>query len=139
MTHCHGYRSAAVARAGPLRTIGLDAEPAQALPAKVLARIALPAELATVTELAATDPTTAFDRVLFCAKEAVFKAWYPLTRTGLGFSGAEITLRPAGGLEIIFRCETPVEVRNLTWSGRWGIEGGLTLVGVWASEESPSR
>ncbi|MDR0783904.1 MAG: 4'-phosphopantetheinyl transferase superfamily protein, partial [Propionibacteriaceae bacterium] len=79
MTHCHGYRAAVVARAGPLRTIGIDAEPAQALPAKVLARIALPAELVAVTELAATDPTTAFDRVLFCAKEAVFKAWYPLT------------------------------------------------------------
>src|SRR5918999_5953188 len=36
MTHCAGYRAAAVARAGEVRSVGIDAEPHAALPAEVL-------------------------------------------------------------------------------------------------------
>ena len=31
-----------------------------------------------------------WDRILFCAKEATYKAWYPLTRRWLGFEDAHI-------------------------------------------------
>src|ERR671910_144684 len=42
LTHCDGYRGAAVARATDLASLGIDAEPHDALPAGILARVSLP-------------------------------------------------------------------------------------------------
>ncbi|MDQ3762428.1 MAG: 4'-phosphopantetheinyl transferase superfamily protein [Actinomycetota bacterium] len=94
MTHCTGYRAAAVAHHYNLRTLGIDAEPHQPLPAGVLEAIALDDERYSLSELAAADRATCWDRVLFCAKESVYKAWFPLTRTWLGFEDAIVTINP---------------------------------------------
>jgi 4'-phosphopantetheinyl transferase EntD len=94
MTHCGGYRAAAVARSCDLRTLGIDAEPHQPLPAGVLNTIALDEERNNLSELAAADSATCWDRILFCAKEAVYKAWFPLTRRWLGFEDAHVTINP---------------------------------------------
>ena len=45
-----------------------------------------------------------WDRILFCAKEATYKAWYPVTRRWLGFEDAHIVFdvdegATAGGFE----------------------------------------
>jgi 4'-phosphopantetheinyl transferase EntD len=92
ITHCAGYCAAAAARTQDLLTIGLDAEPNAALPGGVLELISLPAERARLRELAATAPAISWDRLLFCAKEAVYKAWFPLTGQWLGFADADITI-----------------------------------------------
>jgi 4'-phosphopantetheinyl transferase EntD len=94
MTHCGGYRAAALARSHDLRTLGIDAEPHQPLPAGVLAVIALDEERDNLSELAAADSATCWDRILFCAKETVYKACFPLTRSWLGFSDAAVTINP---------------------------------------------
>lgn len=94
MTHCAGYRAAAVARSEDLCTVGIDAEPHQALPAGVLAMVALDEEQDTLRQLAAADPATCWDRILFCAKESVYKAWFPLMRDWLGFEDAAVTIIP---------------------------------------------
>jgi 4'-phosphopantetheinyl transferase EntD len=44
LTHCSGYRAAAVARSDLIRALGIDAEPNTSLPAGVLDTIALPEE-----------------------------------------------------------------------------------------------
>ena len=44
MTHCAGYRAAALVRAADLASLGIDAEPHGPLPEGVLRRVALPAE-----------------------------------------------------------------------------------------------
>ena len=92
ITHCAGYCAAAVARAQDLLTVGLDAEPNAPLPGGVLELVSLPAERARLRELAAASPGIAWDRLLFCAKEAVYKAWFPLTGQWLGFADADITI-----------------------------------------------
>jgi 4'-phosphopantetheinyl transferase EntD len=92
MTHCAGYRAAAVARSCEIRALGIDAEPHAALPAEVLQTIAVPEEHQTLISLARSVPQTCWDRVLFCAKEAVYKAWFPLTRQWLGFADVTITI-----------------------------------------------
>jgi 4'-phosphopantetheinyl transferase EntD len=94
MTHCAGYRAAAVARSCDLRALGIDAEPHQPLPSGVLDAIALDVEKDSLSELAAVDRTTCWDRLLFSAKEAVYKAWFPLTRSWLGFDDAAVTINP---------------------------------------------
>ncbi|MGH3833192.1 MAG: 4'-phosphopantetheinyl transferase family protein [Pseudonocardiaceae bacterium] len=94
MTHCAGYRAAAVARSRDLRTLGIDAEPHLPLPAGVLGVIARDEERERLSELAAADNATCWDRILFCAKEAVYKAWFPLTHRWLGFEHATVTINP---------------------------------------------
>ncbi|MGA7134228.1 MAG: 4'-phosphopantetheinyl transferase, partial [Mycobacterium sp.] len=87
LTHCAGYRGAVVGRDGAVRSVGVDAEPHDVLPDGVLDAISLPAERA---ELAALPSGLHWDRILFCAKEATYKAWFPLTKRWLGFEDAHI-------------------------------------------------
>jgi 4'-phosphopantetheinyl transferase EntD len=94
MTHCAGYRAAAVAHSRDFRALGIDAEPHEPLPAGVLEIIALEHERGSLSELAAADSATCWDRILFCAKETLYKAWFPLTRRWLGFEDAAVTIHP---------------------------------------------
>src|SRR5206468_2745795 len=51
ITHCAGYRAAAVSSARDMITIGLDAEPDQVLPDGVLNAISLPGERSRLRDL----------------------------------------------------------------------------------------
>jgi 4'-phosphopantetheinyl transferase EntD len=127
MTHCTGYRAAAVAPATALCTLGIDAEPHEPLPAGVLPVISLAPERAGIEALAAGHPGVHWDRLLFCAKESVYKAWFPVTRRWLGFGDAEISLRPDGtfGARILL-ADPPLA----GFSGRWIARDGLLLTAV---------
>ncbi|MBL1068560.1 4'-phosphopantetheinyl transferase superfamily protein [Streptomyces sp. 7-21] len=95
MTHCLGYRGAAVARTDALASVGIDAEPDEPLPNEgLLEVISLPEERPALKELAARWPGVSWERLLFSAKESVYKAWFPLTRAWLDFEEAAVTLRP---------------------------------------------
>ncbi|SNT48614.1 4'-phosphopantetheinyl transferase EntD (siderophore biosynthesis) [Asanoa hainanensis] len=91
ITHCAGYRAAAVARAVDLAGVGIDAEPHGPLPDGVADVVAGPDELAM---LARARPGTHWDRVLFSAKESIYKVWYPLTGRWLGFEDVHLAIDP---------------------------------------------
>ncbi|MGW1259836.1 4'-phosphopantetheinyl transferase family protein [Streptomyces sp. NPDC002513] len=97
MTHCVGFAGAAVARATDLASLGIDAEPHDVQPDGVLEAIALPPGRALIGRLAREQPSVCWDRLLFCAKKAVYKTWFPLTRRWLDFDEALIDLRIAAG------------------------------------------
>jgi 4'-phosphopantetheinyl transferase EntD len=113
ITHCATYRACAVALARDVRAVGIDAEPHAPLPDGVLAAIASAGEQRA---LAAHGAGVCWDRVLFSAKESVFKAWYPLTGQALAFEQAEVRIDPLRGT---FTARLPVggPVRELR--GRW--------------------
>jgi 4'-phosphopantetheinyl transferase EntD len=91
ITHCDGYRAAAVARSTDILTLGIDAEPHDRLPDGVLdAILATDAERAALAELALRAPDIHWDRLFFSAKETVYKAWYPYHRRFLSFQEAEL-------------------------------------------------
>lgn len=98
MTHCVGYRAAVVARSADVVTVGVDAEPHEALPPEVLDTVTLPEERGQLARLAATRPGVHWDRLLFSAKEAVYKSWYPLTRSWLDFDEASIAFDGGVGI-----------------------------------------
>lgn len=127
MTHCDGYRACALARAATVRTVGLDAEPDLPLPDGVLRMVSLPPERDMLDELAAGTPGPAWDRLLFCAKEAVYKAWYPLAGRWLDFSEAAVTFDPDGTFQARLLVPGPhVDGRELTaFTGRWTRAHGL--------------
>ena len=131
MTHCDGYRAAVLARTSDLASIGLDAEPNLPLPDGVEKTIALTAELNHVAELARSQPGVCWDRLLFCAKEAVYKAWFPVTRRWLGFEQAQITFCADGSATdgtFAARIMVPGPIEG--FSGRWLCAGRhiLTLI-----------
>jgi enterobactin synthetase component D / holo-[acyl-carrier protein] synthase len=98
ITHCTGYRAAAVALTRDVASLGVDAEPNEALPDHgMLKLIALDTERARLAELAADSPGTCWDRLLFSAKESVYKTWFPLARSWLGFESADIVIDPEEG------------------------------------------
>lgn len=97
MTHCDGYRAAAVARRAAVAAVGVDAEPNVPVPGGVLELIALPEERETLARLTAADSSVAWDRLLFSAKESVFKAWFPLTGRWLDFRECVIVPHPYRG------------------------------------------
>lgn len=134
LTHCEGFRGAVVGRRADVRSLGIDAEPHDVLPKGVLDAISLPHERA---ELGALPGGLHWDRILFCAKEATYKAWYPLTHRWLGFEDAHITFTvdsssAAGTFEsrilIDPTAETGEPLRTL--AGRWSVAGGIALTAI---------
>jgi 4'-phosphopantetheinyl transferase EntD len=130
MTHCAGYRAAAVARAGELDVLGIDAEPARPLPRGVLGLVSAPQERDHLAELARAVPRMCWDRLLFCAKEAVYKASFPLTRRWLGFLDATVEIDAGGGFSARLRPGTRHHAGPDRFAGRWRTGGGLLVVAV---------
>ncbi|RDH74877.1 4'-phosphopantetheinyl transferase [Mycolicibacterium moriokaense] len=134
LTHTEGYRGAAVARHDAVRSLGIDAEPHDVLPNGVLDAISLPAERA---ELNALPDGLHWDRILFCAKEATYKAWFPLTQRWLGFEDAHIVFSvdsgaTAGGFESRILID-PAALSGpplTTLRGRWSVRDGLALTAI---------
>ena len=132
ITHCVGFRAAAVARHGDVRSLGIDAEPHAPLPAGVLDAVSDAGERAVLADLARCEPDVAWDRVLFSAKESVYKTWFPLTGCWLGFVDAELTPAVDGTLRAHIRVPGP-EVDGVVvdrFAGRWAVVDGLVLTAV---------
>jgi 4'-phosphopantetheinyl transferase EntD len=121
MTHCDGYRAAAVSRLDVLASVGVDAEPHDRLPAGVRERVTLGEERTMLAALAAERDDVAWDRVLFSAKESVFKAWFPLAQRWLGFEECRVELDVDGGVRASLLVPGPVVggVRIGVLQGRW--------------------
>jgi 4'-phosphopantetheinyl transferase EntD len=133
ITHCAGYRACAVARASELLTIGVDAEPDDALPGGVLADIALPEERRWIEAAAGADPGTSWDRLLFTIKESIYKAWFPLTGSWLGFEDATVAIdREDGTFAARLLVPGPVlDGRPLDgFAGRWIANEGLLVSAI---------
>lgn len=129
ITHCDGYRAAVVARDTEVTTIGIDAEPHGTLPEGVLDQIALPEELAHLPVLRAAAPQIRWDRLLFCAKESMYKAWFPLARRWLGFEDAVITPDVDGGFTARVLVPAPVPLKG-DLRGRWTVSRGLVVTAL---------
>jgi 4'-phosphopantetheinyl transferase EntD len=138
MTHCDGYCAAALVRATDLASLGIDAEVHGPLPEGVLPAVSLPAEAERLRRLAAHRPGVHWDRLLFSAKESVYKAWFPLTGEWLDFTEADIEIsadpgdRPRGTFRATLLVPGPrVGGRRLGhFDGHWIADRGLVATTV---------
>ncbi len=135
LTHCTGYRGAVVGRSSAVRSVGLDAEPHDVLPDGVLDAISLPEERSEIPRRLSAG--LHWDRILFCAKEATYKAWFPLTKRWLGFEDAHITFDVDGpGSAGRFVSRILIDGSALlgppltALRGRWSVERGLVLTAI---------
>jgi 4'-phosphopantetheinyl transferase EntD len=88
ITHCAGYYAAVVARGDRIAALGIDAEPNDQLPDGVLRIIARHEERSWLDSQA--TGSVCWDRLLFSAKETIFKAWFPLTHCWLDFDAVRV-------------------------------------------------
>jgi 4'-phosphopantetheinyl transferase EntD len=133
ITHCAGYRACAVAPASALLTIGIDAEVDERLPDGLLADIALPEEQHWIERAADEDPRLNWDRLLFSIKESIYKAWFPLARSWLGFEDASVEIDPSRGsfsASLLVPGPTLGGRKLDGFSGRWLAADGLLLSAI---------
>ncbi len=123
LTHCDGYRAAILAPAAEIAGLGIDAEPHAGLDAELWEQILNPVERLDLTALAAVHADVHWDRIAFCAKEAAYKAWFPLTRRWLEFTDVRSTVRPDG----TFIATAPDQDDMPTVRGRWEIRRGYVV------------
>jgi 4'-phosphopantetheinyl transferase EntD len=162
ITHCAGYRACAVARTTDVAAIGIDAEPDAALPAGLIEMVATGPERAWIRRHAAArrgagvvgaglagagvpgagltgagapgagPPAVCWDRLLFSAKEAACKLWYPLTGQWPGLRAVVIGLATTGTFTVCLpgpgpgagdRPATPL-------TGRWLARDGLIVTAI---------
>jgi len=140
ITHCAGYQAAAVARTGDVAAIGIDAEPDAGLPAGLIEKIATGPERAWISRHAAVPPaaarpTVCWDRLLFSAKEAACKLWYPLTGRWPGYHRAAIGLATTGTFTVRMPGPGPAigDGPPTSMTGRWLAADGLIITAIaWA-------
>jgi 4'-phosphopantetheinyl transferase EntD len=131
ITHCVGYRAAAVAPSAEFVSLGIDAETNAALPDGVLDLVALPDEREALARLPETG--VSWPRLLFSCKESVYKAWYPMTGGWLDFEQARVTIDAD---HATFHAELlvpgpQVRARRLTgFDGSWAVDDRLLATAV---------
>jgi 4'-phosphopantetheinyl transferase EntD len=143
LTHCDGYRAAAVAHDRDFITVGIDAEPANPLPDGVHARVASKAEAARAQDLARVR-TLPWDTLLFSAKEATYKAWFPITNRWLDFGDVDVRFRLENetfAARLLVECPLVDGRRLEQLDGSWTMEGGFvgTAIAIPRSRAETNR
>ncbi|WP_329312513.1 4'-phosphopantetheinyl transferase family protein [Streptomyces sp. NBC_01262] len=142
MTHCAGYRAAALAHSSDISAIGIDAEPNEPLPEGVLEAIGLPQEVRWVRHYLRAIPGVAWDRLLFSMKESVYKTWFPLTGREMDFEDALITVDPALGTfhaRLLLGPAERMEGDPRSFTGRWSAENGVLVSAIAVAAEVPAQ
>lgn len=142
MTHCAGYRAAAVARASDVAAVGIDAELDAPIPTSgARAHVTVAEERAHIAALGVRRPGVSWDRLVFSAKESVYKAWYPLTGRWLDFDQVQVTVSPDDGT-FSARLLVPgprIGGRRIRgFAGGWTQFQGLLLTAVAVTPAAPS-
>ncbi|WKD57480.1 4'-phosphopantetheinyl transferase Npt [Corynebacterium capitovis DSM 44611] len=135
LTHTEGFRAAVVAPVDHLVSVGIDCEPAGPLPEGVVDQIARSQERQQIDTMRSNGIEWA-DRLIFCAKEATYKCWFPLSRRWLGFDGAEIEVHPDGTFtSYILARPAPVPF----FEGRWKERAGFIVTSAFVTAEHAAR
>jgi 4'-phosphopantetheinyl transferase EntD len=135
ITHTEGACAVAVARAEPYAGIGIDVEPDEPLEANLGVAILRPDERARLREGRFLDAAVAA-RLVFSAKEALYKCQFPVARRHLRFADVAITLAPDGTFSVEL-CDEGIELARLgAMSGRWARRGGFLLTAAWLPRAS---
>jgi 4'-phosphopantetheinyl transferase EntD len=131
ITHCAGYCAAAVTSNHSIKSIGIDAEPNEPLPDRVLREIATEYEIRSLGVL--PSALTCWDRLLFSAKESVYKAWYPIMRCWLGFEEVYVTIdtiTKTYQAQIGLNHPRAQEFDSLLWYGRYTSDTSLIITSM---------
>jgi 4'-phosphopantetheinyl transferase EntD len=134
ITHCDGYRAAAVSLSHHYAAVGIDAEPVGTLPEAVVRRAFSQQEISMSEELKVTNPSIAWDTIIFSAKESVYKATSSYAGEWLDLRDIMISLNQKGRYFSVHSW-TPL-LSSLQTSGQWAVgrpKGGKKMTVVTAA------
>lgn len=131
ISHADNMAAAVVARDTDFRALGLDLEPAQPLDQELLERVCRSEELDALPR----DPLAARRqaRLYFSAKEAAYKALWPILRHFLDFNELGIRFGPgaaAGGFSVIAHSSACPPELAAALEGRYLQTPGFLATGV---------
>lgn len=126
ISHGDSFCAAAVARSADFAGIGLDIETDLPVSAEFARRVCSPIELARCAELGQAERLA---RVVFSAKESVYKLQYPLTGAVLYWRDLEVLLEHSHFSARFTRACPPFHLGQAL-TGRWLHGEGLILSGV---------
>jgi 4'-phosphopantetheinyl transferase EntD len=121
ITHTDTWCAAAVARIEAFRAVGIDLEPATPLKEALWRRVCTKGERERLRD--GPDPGL-MGKIMFSAKEAVYKCQYTLTNQFLGFHAVELEVGD-GTFEAVFRQASGELQPGAVMSGRYLVEDGL--------------
>jgi 4'-phosphopantetheinyl transferase EntD len=121
ISHTDTWCAAAVARLSDLRSVGIDLEQATPLKEALWRRVCTPEERERLRRL--PDPGL-MGKILFSAKEAVYKCQYPITMQFLGFHAVQVEFGD-GAFHAVFQQEAGEFKPGYEMSGRYLVEDGL--------------
>jgi 4'-phosphopantetheinyl transferase EntD len=125
LAHSGGWCVAALARTAQVRCVGIDVEdPARMKPA-LWGHIMAPAEQAAADALAA-DAAQLRAAAVFSAKEAVYKAIYPLLGSAPGFQQAELQWQSATAFRVSVPPKWAVQLQGCA-----AVFDGMLFAVVW--------
>ncbi len=130
ITHCRGFRAAAVALASKARAIGIDAEPHAPLPQDVRGLVLRPEE---ERRAASTPGGICWDLLVFAAKECVYKAWFPLAGAWLDHADAAVSWDAREWsfcAELLGQPGLARSLRLEVLHGRFAVRNGLLLAAI---------
>jgi enterobactin synthetase component D / holo-[acyl-carrier protein] synthase len=133
ITHCRGYRACALALSKSVVAMGIDAEPHEGLRNGVFGAIANAEEEIWLRDLKREEPSVHWDRLVFSAKEAIFKTWFVLTKCRLDFDEIVITFdikKRVFSARLLRSGRAAHDSDFATVDGRWMVRSGLIATAV---------
>ncbi len=132
ITHTRDYRGAVAARTRDLggAALGIDADSTGRVTTKLWSRLFVDAEIDYLGHIEDVADTDRMATVMFSAKEAFYKAQYPLTEAWVGFGDVRITVEPD---RLILEPFSDLDaLRSLNWpiQARWHCDDSLVLTGL---------
>ena len=124
ISHCARWCVAVVAQEADCRALGIDIEDDSPLPDALAAEVCSAAE----SEKQAASPHGA--KGIFCAKEAAYKAQYPLTQTLFGFDRLAVHMQDDGRFDARFTQATSGFSEGDNLPGRIVSVAGHLVTGV---------
>ncbi len=121
ISHTDSWCAAAVARSELVRSIGIDLESSAPLKEALWRRVCTPMERDWLHELSAPGLT---GKIVFSAKEAVYKCQYPISNQFLGFHAVEVELGEDSFRAVFQQQAGEFQVGDVI-TGRYVVEEGL--------------
>ena len=130
ITHCSGYCGVAVAQQRVFAGVGLDAEGSEPVDQALIPMICTPPEISWLESVRAGAGRVA--KLIFSAKESIFKCVYPMAKTFLDFHDCRIELDLARGTfaATILRDDIPVLRPGARLSGHFAHNRSHLFTGV---------
>lgn len=130
ITHCDDVCIAVVARRTDARALGIDVEPDTPLADDLRDTVCRPNEVDWLSTQPA-ERRAQLAKVIFSAKEAAYKAQYPLSGILFGHEGLSVTPNlSAGRFTARFRMDAPPFETDDEITGSIAIDGGYILTSV---------